>query len=62
MAQQTAVEWLQEVYNQQGNISPVQFEQAKEMEEQKTIDALVAGQNRALKIAYRKVVRNSKVP
>ena len=30
--QQTAVEWLEDVYNTQGHILPAQFEQAKQME------------------------------
>lgn len=35
---QTAVEWLQEKYKQQGTIFKSQFEQAKEMEKQQIID------------------------
>lgn len=32
MEQQTAVEWLEDVYNTQGHILPSQFEQSKQME------------------------------
>lgn len=39
MAQQTAVEWLQDVYNTQGHILPSQFEQAKQMERGQRIAA-----------------------
>jgi hypothetical protein len=35
----TAVDWLEEVYNQQGRILPAQFEQAKEIEKQQIEDA-----------------------
>ena len=38
---QTAVEWLREVYNQQGMILKAQFDQAKEMEKEQMIDMLV---------------------
>jgi hypothetical protein len=34
MGQQTAVDWLHEVYNQQGRILTAQFEQAKQMEKE----------------------------
>jgi hypothetical protein len=34
----TAVEWLQEKYKQQGVIFNLQFEQAKEMEKEQTMD------------------------
>ena len=34
MAQQTAVEWLEDVYNTQGRILSEQFEQAKQIEKE----------------------------
>ena len=41
MKQKTAVEWVEEVYNQQGRILPAQFEQAKEEEKQQRENLLL---------------------
>ena len=43
MAQQTAVDWLEDVYNTQGHILPSQFEQAKQMEREQIEKAWWAG-------------------
>lgn len=47
---QTAVEWLEDVYNTQGRILPQQFEQAKEMDKQKTMFDYSAGVIEAMKL------------
>jgi hypothetical protein len=45
MKKQTAVEWLQEKYNKNINLIPANFEEAKEMEKERSLDSFFAGYN-----------------
>jgi hypothetical protein len=54
----TAVEFLENQYNSNGKLTPVDFYQAKEMEKEQIIDARQDGFNRCFRKGDRKEVAN----
>jgi hypothetical protein len=49
MAQQTAVEWLVEKWAIQGTLYSSEIEQAKQMEKEQILDAIICNQNGLLR-------------
>ena len=58
MSKQTAVEWLEDLFEEQDYLTEQDFLQAKEMEKQQIIDARQDGFNRCFRKGDRKEVTN----
>jgi hypothetical protein len=58
MSKQTAVEWLEDLFEEQDYLTEQDFLQAKEMEKQQIIDARQDGFNRCFRKGDRKEITN----